>query len=77
MIPAYQINTPINTPRSQYLQNTKVASLLNTQGTNWDVEVIEDIFEIAHMEQILMILISSNNYEDKLIWCGEEKSHYL
>lgn len=45
----------VQTPEPIYLHDAKVSSLLNTQGYNWDTEILDDLFLANDKEHILRI----------------------
>nr|GMC46892.1 uncharacterized protein LOC109176682 [Ipomoea batatas] len=59
------------------LQGTKVVSLMNVQKTDWDHEILEDLFNESDKEYICNIPISTTTHDDKIIWTGEDKGTYM
>nr|GLL44851.1 uncharacterized protein LOC109164950 [Ipomoea trifida] len=59
----------------EHLAEAKVHSLLDMQGSNWDIELIDDIFEPADRNQIMSIPIPLGCHADKLIWRSDRRTN--
>ncbi|XP_074337079.1 uncharacterized protein LOC141674258 [Apium graveolens] len=68
-----QSNGYIRTPVYEHLQNIKVQNLMTMKGTEWDLEVIADLFEEAVCEQIQSIPLSRHVQHDSWYWLLEDK----
>lgn len=66
----------LQTPMSDYLSEAKVESLLNMSKTNWDGEILTDIFSQHDVQQIKCIPIAENQPADRIIWTTEDKGEY-
>ncbi|XP_019161422.1 PREDICTED: uncharacterized protein LOC109158058 [Ipomoea nil] len=66
-------NPMVTTPPFPHLHNATVNSLMNNQGTDWDVEVVRDIFNTRDAQLILSVPIPQGNRYDKVIWNKDEK----
>lgn len=66
----------IKTTMPQYLREAKVSSLMKVNGTGWDEELIDDIFEQEDRDNILNIPLPISGHKDKIIWSKEEKGVY-
>lgn len=53
-----------------------VTYLMDTKNRNWDVDILNDLFELEDIDHILSIPISYHPTEDKLIWQGEGNYAY-
>lgn len=54
--------------RSPALINLKVVSLFHTDSTNWDLDMISDIFEERDRNCILNIVVEQDLSNDVLSW---------
>lgn len=59
-----------------YLRDAKVENLLNVEKTDWDAELLNDIFEQEDVSWIKSIPIVDCHHRDKLIWKEDEKGVY-
>lgn len=59
-----------------YLENAIVSSIMNTQGTEWDADIIHDIFMERDVKLILSIPLPILKWDDKLIWANEERGKF-
>lgn len=59
-----------------YLENATVSSLMNTQGTGWDEEIIHDIFMERDAKLILSTPLPVLRRDDKLIWVNDEWGNF-
>lgn len=69
-------NSKIESIPYPYLENAVVSSLLTTQGTEWDEEIITEIFNQRYAKLILSISIPKTKNEDILIWALEERGNF-
>ena len=68
--PDFRVSTPIN------LHNAQVSSLMQPGGGGWDVDLVEDIFNVTDKIHILDIKLSFNSREDPWSWSFESKGEY-
>lgn len=59
-----------------HLKNATVSSLMILQGLEWDMDVLEGIFDPRDRELILKIPIARCMNNDDIIWVGEEKGNF-
>lgn len=55
------------------LQNIKVRNLMNNEGTEWDLEVINDLFDAEDCARIQSIPLSRHVTHDSWYWLMEDK----
>lgn len=67
------VNPLVTSPAFPYLQNAKVNSLFNSQGTGWDEEMVKEIFNSRDAQLILNTPIPLGNREDMVIWDKDAK----
>nr|GMD95770.1 uncharacterized protein LOC109177101 [Ipomoea batatas] len=61
----------VQTLAPEQLHGIEVVSLLNIQKDNWDMEILEDLFEESDKEHIQNTPISCSAQEGKIIWTGK------
>ncbi|CAN1158075.1 Putative ribonuclease H protein At1g65750 [Linum perenne] len=75
-------NLCISTPQDDSLRGLKVSDLLIPGTAEWDVEMIENLFEERDVEEILRVPVGLGGAEDRRIWhydklgCYTVKSAY-
>lgn len=69
-------NSMVESVPFPYTFNATVFSFLNAQGTEWDVDIIQEIFTDRDAKLILSIPLLATNKDDKLIWAMEENCRF-
>ena len=73
----YLSNPMIETPMSAGLEKAIVSSLISTETTNWDEDILNDIFNDRDNNLILKILLSRSIKLDSWYWIWERQSCYI
>ncbi|XP_031099899.1 uncharacterized protein LOC116004105 [Ipomoea triloba] len=63
-------------PVIEQLNDIKVESLMNVQKTDWEVDILKDLFMETDVDHILKIPIAETLTEDKIVWMGDAKGKF-
>lgn len=69
-------NNPYITSDVLGIQHAKVSSLLKQESTEWDEDILHDLFNDRDQNCIRQVHLDVNDSEDRLYWSKEVSGHY-
>lgn len=70
------VNEYLTSYMPDYLRDSKVQSLIDMEGSGWDVDVLRDICNARDMDLNMRIPILTNKCKDKWFWLLEENGQF-